>query len=513
MDIFELFDGTCPENIPLDESPIDTERVLARVRAGVRGTARRPRRFGRTVRIALSAAALALAMSVTAYAVYLAQIEDYVIEQPLTPPPAAETADAAVAEDAEMSTQRLSLVGYQGTPEYEAFTEWEAWNDQWHEENSDRWAEMGVDDAWHETPDNYILYNAVFQDQADKLDAIAAEHGLTLHTQWAWYKTVDELYEALDVGTLGLVGGSGYVYDDGSFKLECSSLPGVEGVEVGAFVSVKGSFSMISGGVRTDYEEWGYETADGTMLDLVLDKTGGIILYETPGAYIHVSASRAIEHEDGTWENTLTKEELEAVAEGVGFGALAERFDGRKDESITAAVAALAEKRRQEEQEQQAAAEEASANMQDILEDLGRYAPRMLPAQVADMLHAGEYAADEMIGLDGTAQYAGGAFFPDAEQADLFTYYRIKDSSTPAGEYIAAIRDWLTGKYPDGEITDETVQGRDAVMVLMPDHGAVYWYDAEADLIFNMSVDSVNADPAVDRAAVLALAESVEKVG
>ncbi len=515
MKISELFEGTCPAGLPLEESPIRTERVLDLVRAGVRAKKQRPRRLDRTLRMALIAAVLALALSVTAYAIYMAHVGDYVIGQPLEPQmPAAETAEADAADGTQAEArQRLSLVGYQGTPEYQAFTQWEAWKNQWMQENGDRWQEMGVDDSYHETADNYVLYDAHFQDQADKLNEIAAGYGLALHSQWAWFKDTEELYGVLGVDGFGFDSGSGYVYDDGSFKLECATLPGLEGVEADVFVSAKGSFSMISSSIGAGYQEWDYETEDGAALDLALDQEKGVILWETEGAYIYADIVPGIGSGDEGEAQPVTREALEAAAEGIRFDAMAQRFDGRPDSAIAAGVQALAEKRAKETQAESEVQEQTQAQTEDTMESLGRYAPSLLPAQFADMLHAGESAADDLLGLDGTAQYAGGVFFPSAEEVDGFTYYRIEDSSTAPEEYLDAIRVWLTEKFPDGEITDGTVQGCDAVMALMPDHGAVYWYDGDADLIFTVSIDSFSAGAEVDPAAVLALAESVEKIG
>lgn len=74
MKISELFEGGCPAGLPLDESPIRTERVLDMVRAGVREE-KRPRRLHRTLRTALIAAAVAAFMGVTAWAVGVIRIE------------------------------------------------------------------------------------------------------------------------------------------------------------------------------------------------------------------------------------------------------------------------------------------------------------------------------------------------------------------------------------------------------------------------------------------------------
>ena len=44
MDMFELFDGTCPEELPLDPSPIRADRVMEHVSAALGG--KKPGRTG-----------------------------------------------------------------------------------------------------------------------------------------------------------------------------------------------------------------------------------------------------------------------------------------------------------------------------------------------------------------------------------------------------------------------------------------------------------------------------------
>ena len=82
MEIFDMFDGLCPEDLPLDDSPIDPSRVMSLVRAEIKGSKGKPRRLGRAVRTALIAAALAAFLGVTAYAAYEFFIDKYVIDQP-----------------------------------------------------------------------------------------------------------------------------------------------------------------------------------------------------------------------------------------------------------------------------------------------------------------------------------------------------------------------------------------------------------------------------------------------
>ena len=511
MEIFDMFEGLCPDDLPLDESPIDTSRVMSLVRAEVKGRKEKPRRVSRAVRTGLIAAAVAAFMGVTAYAAYEFFIDKYVIEQPAK----LETEEEA----AERPWTRVSLTGYQGTPEYQAYIEWEAWQSQWWEKarENDPWKALGVDDSWHETPDNYAhLYQACFQDQADALDAIVAKYGLTLHQDMAAYYCSRDLYEAL--GTEPFFNGGlapwaedydvgGYIYDDGSFKAEFQELLSDDRqVGMSMFVNAKGSFAMISGGVEIseDSEAWQYTTASGRSVDLYLSPNGADIMTESAGAYICVGVGAG--SADG-----VTREDLQTIADSIDFAVLADRFDGTPHPATADMLPVL----RQREEERYSGHGDLSAQYDNFMayavEELGRYAPSQLPAEFADTLSASQQPADELGLAGGELLSLGSVFFPNATETDGFSYCRILDRDVAPEEYPDLIRAFLEKKVPGGEVTDETVRGCPALLAMTAIHGEVWWYDDSADLLFIVSVDMSGGETA-DRDAVLALAESVEKV-
>ncbi len=563
MEIFDIFDGLCPDDLPLDESPIDTKNVLGLVRKEVKG---KPRRLGRAVRTALIAAAVAASLGVTAYAAYEFFIDKYVIDQPAYYERSDETDD--------QTTARISLTGYQGTPEYAAYTEWEAYESDWWEKamEHDPWKERGVDDSWHETPDNYArLYGASFQDQADVLDAIVEKYGLTLHQDIAAYYCSKDLYEALctepffgepvaglstdrDVGS--------YVYEDGSFKAEFDeTLSGDRTVSIQMFVNAKGSFATISGAAELteDGEAWQYTTASGKSVDLYLAPNSAEIMTENEGAYISVSvhAGSAPSYDPATdpqlseeekqfyldsclqnapdmteaeleaawqelydWEvevqrsmlpPAITKEDLETIADSIDFAVLADRFDGTAHPDTADMLPVLKERETERFSGHGDLSEQYDDFMAYAVEELGRYAPSLLPAAFADMLSASQQPADEL-GLEGGELLSmGGVFFPSAAETDGFSYCRVLDRDVAPEEYPDLIRAWLETNVPGGEITDETVQGCPALLAMTAIHGEVWWYDESADLLFTVSID-MSGGATVDRDAVLALAGSVEKV-
>ena len=85
---------------------------------------------------------------------------------------------------------------------YKAYVEWEDWNRAWKAEHPDPWGELGVDDSYTETPDNYWRYEAFFAEQGEALDAIAAKYGLTLLSEHYYIRSETQLCRALGLDDL-----------------------------------------------------------------------------------------------------------------------------------------------------------------------------------------------------------------------------------------------------------------------------------------------------------------------
>ncbi len=259
----------------------------------------------RIVTIAV-AAVLTLVLSVSAYAIYQISVRDYILR------------------DADQKT--ISLVGYKDTPEYKAYSEWTAYLDESGDSLQD---DVAID--------NY--YNAS-GDQMDELESVAEKYALDLHTALVFIDNggIQDLYDCLDIEpfmTDDYDVMSGYVYEDGTFKLEAIRFGENDGsFSASVFVNVKGSFAMISSHMAADYEEWAYHTASGVPVDLVLDSDGiGSILAETDGAYVYTSAN--------TYGEPFTKRQLEAFADTINFKVLSDRFDGSEHKNTTDKVLAL----------------------------------------------------------------------------------------------------------------------------------------------------------------------------
>ena len=384
---YDLMDLYSDDRVDLGDAGLtDADRItrMTMEKLGPMAVTAPPRRRKRPVRrmvTAIAAAVLALGLSVTAYAVYQARMADYIIPEATATAEASREASHEASNEASPETlateiptrATISLVGYQGTPEYAAYTEWT----DWRTEHPFDFSSVGGDDSYYETPQNYAyLYQAYFRPEAEALDEIVAKYGLTLLEDRHFVYAPEEVYDAL--GTEAFLpegaGGAGYIYNNGTFKLEAMTL---NGLEASMYTSVKGSFSMISSSFAKEYEEWSYTTASGRTVDLVWAAYSSMILFESDGAYIRVSIDAGSEAEydpakdpsmdkewfmnamktllkqggieideealEQDWEQhvednlrfaqmfppvPVTKEELEAIADTIDFDLLAQRFAG-----------------------------------------------------------------------------------------------------------------------------------------------------------------------------------------
>ena len=346
---------------------------------------RREKRPGlRLVTRIVIAAALLLALSITAYAAYQVLLKDYFVTS--------QTLTDAIREDmgGELSPRAtISMVGYQGTAEYAAYTEWESWLAKYYAEHPRN------NSTWHETPDNYCYYyNAFYQAQAEKLDEIITKYGVRLHESRA-SADAEEVYAML--GTEPFLadaygGGSGYIYNDGTFSLDFNKFQG-DVCETGSiFLSVKGTVTMISATIdpTEDYEEWSYQTASGPVVDLVLTGLNAHIFYETGSAYIHVGSQR-LDWSQAGGNIPHTRQSLQALADNVNFGTLARVFDDGASFDLSQA---LVEQEERNEQKAQQRNERQRQGMQrdydislEVLQKLGVYGPVPLPEGYARSPH------------------------------------------------------------------------------------------------------------------------------
>lgn len=254
---------------------------------------RRVRSHSKLRRSLLIAAIIAALFSVTAYALGWFGLGERSIELPV---PEA-SAQAAVTEE---PRRWLSLNGYRDSPEYAANRDWLAF---WHEYTASH--AVGDNPAFFagldaDTVNTCRFYGVYDEAMLKELEAIAEGYGLYLHTRQASPMNLDDFYLAAGTGEF-LPGGqaSGYVYEDGSFKLEGIVYPSGDTADKGSFFSLT---KTLSGTVvplwypidePEKYSQWEYTNSygDNVLICFNEDKGSLCILFEGEGIFIQLGSS------------------------------------------------------------------------------------------------------------------------------------------------------------------------------------------------------------------------------
>lgn len=472
-------------------------------------------------RALLLAAAISLSLAVTALAVYYFTMRDVIIGDSYTASVETGTTEDGHAAFEEVELFDLSLNGLADSPEYQAYVEWTEWNDAWLAVHKDIFASLGVDDSYYETPENYAAYyNAVFPEQAEKLDEIIQKYGLTLHTNWTWFTSEQELCEVFGIEDIfpddtRVIGD--YIYDDGSFKVYASldgssELEGIPEKDMTMFCAVKGSFTLISSMIPMDYEQWAYTTADGTDVIFAASENGVFLAADLDGYFVTV-----------TFRGVTDRTGLEAYADNIAFAELNERLCRDRSE-IATAVSELAAKNKEDAEREAAYQEEKrlewEERSQDAIEQLGVYAldTPLLP-KPGELNVMGQEGDASWLGLGPDVSFievSTDANIPDNGEGFLYglvySRYTKDGESVNAEAYTQRLEEMRT-EYGSNVLEGITVNGYSAFIIvydeIFPHTAAVIWCDNARDLVFQLETDTRDTQNYSVTDYLVALAESV----
>lgn len=208
----------------------------------------------------------------------------------------------------------ISLSGYMDSPETQAFVEWQEFLA--HYDTDHRIAdEVGNSVFAAEGREDWELYSVYSCEMGEKLDEIAAKHGLKLHTE-VNIVNQDELMHRVggDFADKDILAWA-YFYEDGTFQVDGNAdLPDSGMTDFQFRRSVKGTFNevMLSIGRAEDYTEWQYMTDCGEPVLLAMGPYKTLILADFEECFITVNVLR------GT-EEGMTKEDLQELADKIDF--------------------------------------------------------------------------------------------------------------------------------------------------------------------------------------------------
>ena len=222
----------------------------------------------------------------------------------------------------------VSLSGWGDAPESRALAEWEAFQESYDPDGAIVSAIGNEPTGFEEEYGFYLVYT---QEMADKLEEIAAKYDLKLHS---WMEVV--LPEAWSAAAGDFCGEnvtpySGYIYENGTFRFDgdaelgSGELKGYGTIEYQFSRSVKGTFDdvALNIGDLSDFEEWGYRTADGTPVTLGLGaRNRSLILADLGDSFILVNVLTGRQGDDTFSSGAIGREELEALADSFRYSAL-----------------------------------------------------------------------------------------------------------------------------------------------------------------------------------------------
>ena len=222
----------------------------------------------------------------------------------------------------------VSLSGWGDTPESKALAEWEAFLEDYDRDGS---IIAGIGNEPTGFEDRYGFYQVYTQEMADKLEEIIAKYGLKLH-RWmedvlpeTWPTAVGDFFKE------NVTPYSGYIYENGTFRFDgdaelgAGELKGYGTIEYQFSRSVKGTFDdvVLNIGDLSDFEEWGYQTEDGTSVTLGLGaRNRSLILADLGDSFVLVNVLTGREGDDTFSSGAIGWAELEALADSFVYSAL-----------------------------------------------------------------------------------------------------------------------------------------------------------------------------------------------
>ncbi|WP_300412251.1 hypothetical protein [uncultured Oscillibacter sp.] len=222
----------------------------------------------------------------------------------------------------------VSLSGWGDTPESRALAEWEAFQESYDPDGAII-SEIGNEPTGFE--DRYGFYLVYTREMADKLEEIIAKYDLKLHE---WMEDVLPETWGLAVGDFfreNVTPCSGYIYENGTFRFDgnaelgAGELKGYGPIEYQFSRSVKGTFDdvALNIGDLSDFEEWGYRTADGTSVTLGLGAWNrSLILADLGDSFVLVNVLTGKQGDDTFSSGAIGREELEELADSFRWSAL-----------------------------------------------------------------------------------------------------------------------------------------------------------------------------------------------
>ena len=237
----------------------------------------------------------------------------------------------------------ISLQGFEGSTNYEAFQEWQKFLDSY---DTDKKILYANNDFYLECPEAYYSYGCYSWEMVDKVAEICEKYDLEpLGKPW-FYTRIEDVFDAVGIENAfaekaqeAVVSASGYCFADGTFDMEGRLELAGEWNKVVTFDyrSVqKTSFDDVprSIGNVEEYDQWDDTMQDGTKALLALREDGALIIVDKADSFVTVGVQGVFAN--GSWLGDIPKERafLEDFCELFDFTYQTQPVDAEKADAL-----------------------------------------------------------------------------------------------------------------------------------------------------------------------------------
>ena len=321
INIRDLMENIEDSSVDLEETNVvSSERIkeLTKMKINELGVAPK-RKSKKTIITVLIAVAVVSALGITTFAAINGGLASRTFGKSTWAPEDETYVDSDGEEYTFPEREFISLQGYADSPEFQATGEWLEFEDGYDRDFSivtafdEELKRTGVD-PFEEKYGAYLIYS---QEMADKVDEITAKYNLQLHKNLSDCDT-DIVREKFGNVFSEEVFGAGYMYDDGTFQLDCT----YKNIEFQIRRCMRGYFDTVylNVGNIDNYEQWTYVTKDGYTVYLGIRSDGhAVISIDLEDSFVSMSIM--------PWDSDLnqvihTREELEDLVDQIDFSLL-----------------------------------------------------------------------------------------------------------------------------------------------------------------------------------------------
>lgn len=288
------------------------------------GHAMKPRSIKKIISIA-AAAALVMALGITALATHLFGLSDMVIPaSQSSSPPSSDINGTNTTDEPVSPVTDYDLIPMQGFPDSNEFKASVEWNTFCKNYDTDGKILDQVGNNSNEFTEKYPMYLVYSKEMADKLEEITAKYGLALHTSITIAENQEQLLSLAGTGDFlkGTAGGvnrvySGYIYNDGTFSYDGQAiLENSIDIEYQFANYVKGVFSepCLNIGDADAYQEWQYTTKNGINVSLALSEKKSLVILDRENSFVIVNVLAGTGESD-FGSGIIAKEDLERFSD------------------------------------------------------------------------------------------------------------------------------------------------------------------------------------------------------